>query len=83
MKYHSEFTDIELYRLIRMKAIVLGGHKRLKIFGTLRCKSGRKMKKSNRVFFHSAGEAMLNGFRPCGACMKDDYKNWKNGSVQR
>ncbi|MCH5684590.1 hypothetical protein LWM68_10115 [Niabella sp. W65] len=35
------------------------------------------MKRTNRVFFYSEEEALLNGYRPCGHCMKAAYKNGK------
>jgi methylphosphotriester-DNA--protein-cysteine methyltransferase len=31
------------------------------------------MKRSNRVFFKSSAEAMDNGYRPCGHCMRQQY----------
>jgi len=39
------------------------------------------MKKTNRVFFNSEMEAKAQGFRPCGHCMKVNYKAWKNGLI--
>ncbi|MGN6478422.1 MAG: Ada metal-binding domain-containing protein [Flavipsychrobacter sp.] len=54
---------------------------RLKIYGSLSCSSGKRMKRSNRIFFVSEAEAIENGYRPCGHCMKNEYKNWKNGIV--
>ena len=44
------------------------GHKKLKIFGRLSCKSGSRMKNDNRVFFHSMEEAIKLGYRPCKNC---------------
>ena len=38
------------------------------IFGRLTCKSGMRMKKENRVFFHSYTDAVAAGFRPCKNC---------------
>ena len=38
------------------------------IFGRLDCKSGMRMKKENRVFFHSWADAIAAGFRPCKLC---------------
>ena len=75
---HQELSDIEILRLIRQKVISMGGHKNLKIYGTLKCKSGKRMKKENRVFFLSEKEAMEQGYRPCGNCMNYQYKKWKN-----
>jgi methylphosphotriester-DNA--protein-cysteine methyltransferase len=71
---HNEFTKRELALLIRKKEIKFGGNKSLKIYGTLSCKSGKRMKKENRVFFKSAQEAVNEGYRPCGHCMKDEYR---------
>ncbi len=68
--------------MIRKGEIVLGGNKRLKIYGTLGCASGKRMKRENRVFFKSDTEARKMGFRPCGHCMKEAYKQWKDGFVQ-
>lgn len=39
-----------------------------KIFGNLDCKSGMRMKKENRVFFHSIEDAVREGYRPCKNC---------------
>ena len=39
-----------------------------KIFETLNCKSGKRMKKSNRVFFHTLEDAISQGYRPCKNC---------------
>ncbi len=78
---HSEISEAELRSSIRKKTIIFGGNKNLKIYGLLSCKSGKRMKKENRVFFHSQQEAIENGYRPCGHCMKDAYKNWKNGLI--
>ena len=39
------------------------------------------MKTKNRVFFKTAEQAKKQGFRPCGHCLRADYKIWKNGLV--
>jgi hypothetical protein len=70
MWIHSNLNHEELLILIRSNAIQLGGNARLKIYGTLSCASGKRMKKENRVFFKSEEEAISNGFRPCKICMK-------------
>jgi methylphosphotriester-DNA--protein-cysteine methyltransferase len=75
---HNEISDAVLGTHIRQQQIVLGGNVTLKIYGTLSCKSGRRMKKQNRVFFVSEEEALGNGYRPCGHCMKANYKKWKD-----
>lgn len=78
---HSELTDNELKRKILRKEICFGGNKKLKIYGVLACTSGKKMNRVNRVFFASEQEALKNNYRPCGHCMKNEYKKWKNESV--
>ena len=39
-----------------------------KVFGTLNCKSGMRMKKEHRVFFHTLEDAVMEGYRPCKNC---------------
>jgi methylphosphotriester-DNA--protein-cysteine methyltransferase len=48
-----------------------------KIFGLLSCKSGMRMKKENRVFFHSLEDAVSGGFRPCKKCRPIDEKDFE------
>ncbi|WP_130736673.1 Ada metal-binding domain-containing protein [Flavobacterium sp. J27] len=78
MIHHSEIANNDLYRKIKQREINFGGNKKLKIYGFLNCKSGKRMNRENRVFFSSIKEAIENGFRPCGHCMKSDYNIWKN-----
>ena len=73
---HIEISSTELHQLIRQKAICFGGNRQLKIYGKLSCSSGKRLKKMNRVFFVSEEEALQSGFRPCGNCMRNDYKKW-------
>lgn len=74
-----ELVDQKIRRLIRSGEIRYAGNRRLKIYGTLKCKSGKRMKKENRVFFTSIEEAEKEGYRPCGHCRKEEYKKWKQG----
>lgn len=74
---HSSTNAIDLGKLIRQNKIRLGGNEKLKIYGTLKCKSGKKMNIENRVFFISDKEAVENMYRPCGHCMKGEYRQWK------
>ena len=78
---HQKITDSELLRKIKKGEICFGGNQKLKIYGTLQCASGKRMKRKNRVFFSSENEARNNGFRPCGHCMKSEYLKWKNGLI--
>lgn len=73
---HEDLSSPEFRKLVRQKKIGFGGNSNLKIYGTLRCKSGKRMKKENRVFFISEQEATGQGYRPCGNCMKSEYKKW-------
>lgn len=77
MYYHSVLSKLPLGRLILSGKIQLGGNSSLKIYGTLSCSSGKRMKTVNRVFFADEAEAMENGYRPCGHCMRAKYKAWK------
>lgn len=59
-----------------------GGHNKLKIYGRLDCKSAiRYIQKGeyvkHRVFFADELTAIEAGYRPCGVCMKERYKQWK------
>ncbi len=71
----------KLFQLIVDQQIRFAGNSKLKIYGTLNCASGKRMKMANRVFFTSAKEAVDLGYRPCGHCLKIVYKKWKNGSI--
>jgi methylphosphotriester-DNA--protein-cysteine methyltransferase len=55
----------------------MAGNQRLKIYGTLACSSGKRMKKENRIFFKSEEEAIQAGYRPCGHCLNEKYLVWK------
>jgi len=77
MFHHIGLEKQKLKWLIKNGKIILGGNKRLKIYGTLSCNSGKRMKVKNRVFFCSEKEAINEGYRPCGHCMKSKYLKWK------
>ncbi len=74
---NNENSKLKLHQLIHEGKIVLGGNMPLKIYGTLQCKSGKRMLRKNRVFFSSEEEAINAGWRPCAHCMKDKYIAWK------
>lgn len=78
---HIEIKDVKLHQKIKCKEVVYGGNFNLKIYGTLDCKSGKRMKKENRVFFRTEEQAKTQGYRPCGHCMRTNYKTWKDGLV--
>ena len=66
----------------------LGGHRRARIYGRLDCPSalraiatGRYVE--HRVFFADEETARSAGYRPCGTCMRDDYKVWRAEQLDR
>jgi len=78
---HLDITNEGLRAKIKSKTILIGGNISLKIYGKLNCSSGKRMKRKNRIFFDSEEEALMNKFRPCGRCMKEEFLKWKNGVV--
>lgn len=65
----------KLYKILNGGEIVesetpgtLAGYAPDRIFGRLDCKSGMRMKKENRVFFHTLEDAVTEGYRPCKNC---------------
>jgi methylphosphotriester-DNA--protein-cysteine methyltransferase len=81
MHLHSDLTSSELSRLIRRRELSAAGNVALKIYGTLHCKSGRRMKRRNRVFFADEKEARTLRFRPCGHCLREQYLKWKTNAT--
>lgn len=73
---HNSLSNHGLVEKIRRKEITMGGNRKLKIYGLLSCRSGKRMKKQNRVFFVSETEALQNGYRPCASCMRKHYQQW-------
>ncbi|HVX49171.1 MAG TPA: Ada metal-binding domain-containing protein, partial [Chitinophagaceae bacterium] len=63
--------------MIKAGQITMAGNAALKIYGTLRCASGKRMKAQNRVFFTGEEEAAAAGYRPCGHCLHEKYLIWK------
>jgi hypothetical protein len=60
----------------------LGGHKGNKGYGRLDCPSAlrwiaRGYYVKHRVFFADEATAIAAGYQPCGTCMKERYKVWK------
>lgn len=86
---HNNLGDKPFARFRTLQALIvngdvsLGGYKKGKIYGTLACKTGKRMKPENRVFFKDEQEALAAGYRPCGNCMPRQYKQWKqnNGTI--
>ncbi len=78
---HTDIEAAELRAMIKQNLVRFGGNRSLKIYGGLSCTSGKKIKRGNRVFFNSEQDALQNGYRPCGHCMKAAYKKWKHGII--
>jgi len=63
-----------------------GGNKRARIYGRLDCPSALAAIKrgptyqQHRVFFADEASALAAGFRPCGSCMRDAYKKWREAT---
>ncbi|MEJ0054914.1 MAG: Ada metal-binding domain-containing protein [Bacteroidota bacterium] len=75
---HQYITTNELHRLLKDGEIAFAGNHRLKIYGLLNCRSGKRMKRGHRVFFKDEAEAISSGFRPCGHCMRESYLSWRD-----
>jgi methylphosphotriester-DNA--protein-cysteine methyltransferase len=60
----------------------LGGHRRTKVYGRLDCRAAlasleRGHYVKHRVFFADEAAAVAAGFRPCGVCMPEEYRRWR------
>jgi methylphosphotriester-DNA--protein-cysteine methyltransferase len=75
---HLKVSTSYLHKCIREAKVKLGGNKKLKIYGSLHCISGKRMKKENRVFFTNEHQAIQLGYRPCAKCMAQKYIKWKS-----
>jgi methylphosphotriester-DNA--protein-cysteine methyltransferase len=82
MSEHTSLSQRELFKLLKNRSILFAGNKKLKIYGELNCRSGKRMKKSNRIFFTSQKQATDLGFRPCAHCLKTNYTFWKERKKQ-
>jgi len=66
----------------------LGGHSKQKVYGRLDCPVALslirrgKAKVEYRVFFADAEAARACGYRPCGACLREEYNAWKAGTLR-
>ena len=66
----------------------LGGYRRSKIYGRLNCPSAlRAIAKGqyvrHRVFFADEEVAVAAGYRPCGSCLRAEYRQWLADSESR
>ena len=61
---------------------LLGGHSRTRVYGRLDCPNAlsflrRGFEPRFRVFFADEETAIAAGYRPCGACLRAEYRAWK------
>lgn len=66
----------------------LGGHRAAKIYGRLDCPAAlRAIAKGgyvkHRVFFADEATAVAAGYRPCGTCLPEKYRAWKQARAER
>jgi methylphosphotriester-DNA--protein-cysteine methyltransferase len=59
----------------------LGGHRRTKVYGRLDCPTAlrwiaRGTYVQHRVFFADEEVAVAAGYRPCGQCLRVEYRRW-------
>lgn len=65
----------------------LGGNGRAHIYGRLDCPSALSAiargwpYPSHRVFFADEETAIAAGYRPCGNCLREKYREWKAAQV--
>ena len=84
----------KLYRLIgadgqeSLSAVpgTLGGNRRRRIYGHLDCRSAVGALATgyakHRVFFADEATALAAGYRPCGTCMREEYRTWVEESLR-
>jgi methylphosphotriester-DNA--protein-cysteine methyltransferase len=62
---------------------LLGGNGSMKVYGQLNCSTAmravaaRNTYQKHRAFFADEATAIAAGYRPCGNCMREQYKAWK------
>ncbi|MEP6621028.1 MAG: Ada metal-binding domain-containing protein [bacterium] len=63
-----------------------GGNRRRRIYGRLDCRSAVGSLPTGyakvRVFFADEATALAAGYRPCGTCMREEYRNWVEESLR-
>ena len=67
---------------------LLGGHGQTLVYGRMDCPVAlsllrRGFEPKHRVFFADEATAIAAGFRPCGACLRERYAEWKTASASR
>lgn len=72
----------KLWQKIQSGEIAMAGNRKLKIYGRLDCRAGKRMKLENRVFFENEAVAIDLAYRPCAVCMRKEYLLWKEKSIK-
>jgi hypothetical protein len=72
----NTIDDREVLKAIKSDLIRYGGHRKQRIYGTLGYNSGKRMKRQHRVLFENRKDSINSGYRPCGNCMKETYREW-------
>ena len=85
-KYHLIGNDGKSYDSDELGT--LGGHRKLKIYGRLDCPSALHYIAKGQyvqywVFFKDEATAIAAGYRPCGVCMPEAYKRWKEQKCKK
>ena len=84
MILHTENLTVRNIAELKISGEVsMGGHRKYKIYGHLNCPNAAKWVAKGyyvkqRVLFTNESEAIENGYRPCGCCMKKEYQQWKS-----
>jgi len=78
----QNITAREIAQMKVHNPAIMGGHKKLKIYGKLKCPNAAKWVAKGhyvkqRVLFDNEDEAKQNNYRPCACCMPNEYKAWK------
>ena len=61
---------------------LFGGHRGTRVYGRLDCPSALRAIApggyvKQRVFFPDEATAIAAGYRPCGVCLRGEYRAWK------
>ena len=69
--------------ILSLRPGTLGGHRRTRVYGRLDCPVALSLIARgfdvgrHRVFFADEETAIAAGYRPCGACLREEYRRWK------
>lgn len=81
----GQFTlvDADGMPYLSTKPGTLGGYRRRHIYGRLDCPSALRAIAQggyveHRVFFADEATAIAAGYRPCGTCLREKYREWKS-----